>query len=88
MSDSCDLNAGIADFRRMDAVPGATLQVEELIRGRVIAEPLTAFTTGALGNARTHMMLWEQCSASDAMLTVAEDDAVFNRHFSTKRRKS
>ena len=62
-----------------------TLQVEERIRGRVIAEPLTAFTTMVRGNARTHMMLWEQCSASDATApTVAEDDAVFNRHFSTK----
>ena len=48
------LNAGVADFRRIDAVPGTTLQTEELIRGRVIAEPLTAFTTGARQRSDPH----------------------------------
>jgi GR25 family glycosyltransferase involved in LPS biosynthesis len=77
-------NAGVADFRRTDAVVGATLRADDLIRGGAIAEPLTAFTPGALGNALSHKALWERCAAGDAVLTVAEDDAAFNRHFPAK----
>jgi glycosyl transferase family 25 len=75
------LNAGIADFRRTDGVVGATLRTADLVRAGVIAEPLTSFTAGALGNAVSHKALWEQCAATSAVLTVAEDDAAFNRRF-------
>ncbi len=78
------LNAGIAEFERFDAVIGTTLREEDLIRDGVIAEPLTAFTAGALGNARTHKDLWERCDGANEALTVAEDDAVFNYQFSER----
>jgi glycosyl transferase, family 25 len=80
-------NAGVAEFHRTDAVVGANLRVEELIRDGIIAEPLTAFTAGALVNALTHKKLWEQCAATTDVLTVAEDDAVLNRHFLEKARR-
>jgi GR25 family glycosyltransferase involved in LPS biosynthesis len=66
-------------FHRLNA-----LQAEDLIRDGVIAEPLNAFTAGALGNALTHKKLWDQCAAATDVLTVAEDDAVFNRYFPEK----
>ena len=78
------LNDGIVEFRRIDAVVGVTLRTEDLLRAGVIAEPLTAFSAGALGNARTHQQLWEQCAATNAVLTLAEDDAAFNRYFPDK----
>jgi glycosyl transferase family 25 len=78
------LNAGLADFRRMDAVVGATQRVEDLVRAGVIVEPLTSFTPGALGNALSHKQVWEQCAASDAVVTLAEDDAAISRHFLRK----
>jgi glycosyl transferase, family 25 len=76
-------NSGIADFRRTDAVIGASLQIQELIRAGVIAEPLTDYSSGALGNAVSHKRLWEECAAAKEM-TIAEDDAIFNRHFASK----
>jgi GR25 family glycosyltransferase involved in LPS biosynthesis len=78
------LNAGLADFRRVDAVVGADQRADDLIRGGVIAEALTAFTSGALGNALSHKRIWEQVAAGDAVVTVAEDDAAINRHFPGK----
>jgi GR25 family glycosyltransferase involved in LPS biosynthesis len=78
------LNAGVADFRRIAAVVGASFQTADLIRDRVIIESLTAYTPGALGNALSHKKLWEECVASNAVLTLAEDDAAFNRHFASK----
>lgn len=78
------LNAGIADFHRADAVAGTALRTDDLVRANVIAEPLTEFTPGALGNAVSHKRLWEQCAGRSAPLTVAEDDAVFNRGFAAK----
>ena len=68
-------NAGLADFRRTDAVVGATLRADDLIRDGVIAEPLQHFSAGALGNALSHKKLWEHCAAANAVLTLAEADA-------------
>src|SRR5262249_28456365 len=77
-------NAGIADFRRTEAVAGAALRREDLVRDGVIAEPTPHFTAGAVGNALSPRRLWGHCAAGNAVLTLAEDDAVFNRHFSTR----
>ena len=77
-------NAGLADFRRMDAVVGADQRADELIRAGVIAEPLTAFTPGALGNALSHKQVWEHAAATNAAVTLAEDDAAINHHFARK----
>ena len=78
------LNAAIADFRRWNAVDGGRLRTEDLLRERVIAEPLRAYTPGALGCAMSHRSVWEHSVATTAVQTVAEDDAVFNRHFAAK----
>jgi GR25 family glycosyltransferase involved in LPS biosynthesis len=78
------INGGIADYRRVNAIVGDTLRADDLIRAGVIAEPLTSFTHGALGNAVSHKRFWEQCAAGTTPLTVAEDDAALNRRFAQK----
>ena len=75
------LNESLADLRRIDAVDGRTLQAADLLREGVVAEPLRAYTPGALGAALSHKRAWEQCVADAAPMTIAEDDAVLNRHF-------
>ncbi len=77
-------NAGIADFRRVEAVDGRRLNVRDLIRQGLLAQPLRAYTAGSLGHALSQKKIWQQCIATAAAVTVAEDDAVFNRHFADK----
>ena len=74
-------NTGIARFHRWNAVDGSELCNEDLLRTGVIAEPLKAYTPGALGCASSHKCIWDRCAGGDAALTVCEDDAIFNRHF-------
>ncbi len=81
-------NAGIADFRRIDAIDGRHVDIQDLIRQGLLAEPLRAYTAGALGVALTQKKIWEECISTAAAVTVAEDDAVFNRHFADKAGKT
>src|SRR5687767_14619366 len=75
------MNASVASFRRIEAVDGSGLQVDELLKAGVIEAPLWAYTEGALGCALSHKKMWEHCVSTGVATTVAEDDAVFNRHF-------
>ena len=75
------LNAGLAEFERVEAVDGRSLRVEELVARNVLAEPLNEYTLGGIGSALSHRRRWEECVASGAPVTVAEDDAVFNRRY-------
>lgn len=75
------VNASVATFRRIEAVDGNGLQVDQLLKEGVIQEPLWAYTAGALGCALSHKKIWEHCVSTGVATTVAEDDAVFNGHF-------
>ena len=77
-------NATIAEFHRWKAVDGLTLCNEELMRNGVITEPLKAYSPGALGCALSHKLLWDHCASGDTVVTVCEDDAVFNRSFASR----
>jgi GR25 family glycosyltransferase involved in LPS biosynthesis len=74
--DSASLN-----FTRVEAVDGNALQVENLVKEGLLAEPLRAYTLGAIGNALSHRGLWDRCVSSGRFMTIAEDDAVFNVSF-------
>ena len=37
-----------------------------------------------MGNALSHKGLWDRCAAGQDALTVCEDNAIFNRHFSRR----
>jgi GR25 family glycosyltransferase involved in LPS biosynthesis len=78
------VNVGLADFHRVDAVEGARLRVDDLLGEGLIQEPLRAYTAGGLGNVLSHKKMWERCASGRAPMTIAEDDAVFNRHFAEK----
>jgi glycosyl transferase, family 25 len=79
-------NPLLESFQRLEALDGATLSAQALLDGRLIQEPLQAYTPGALGCALTHKRAWDMCIAEGQPLTVAEDDAVFNRYFHEKSR--
>jgi FkbM family methyltransferase len=76
-----ELNAGIADFERVEAVDGSAVSAEELTRQGVVEETLKCYTPGGIGSAMSHRRLWQECAAGGCAITVAEDDAVFNRRF-------
>ncbi len=77
-------NAAVAELDRVEAVDGTSVTIEELVRDGVIREPLKHFTAGSLGCTASHKKMWERAVAEQAVLTVAEDDAVLNRHFAEK----
>ncbi len=77
------INSHLDNISRFRAIDGRTLDLNALIRERLIQKDvLSAYTVGALGCAMSHLALWDQAIAREAVLTVAEDDAVFNKHFS------
>src|SRR5262245_51252852 len=78
------LNQGLARFERVNAVVGKDQCIDDLIRDGLVQEPLEAYSPGALGNALSHKQMWDLASISEAGVTVAEDDAIFNRHFARK----
>lgn len=77
-------NASVVDLERVEAVDGARLSTEELVREGVIEGPLNRCTAGSLGCAASHKRMWQRAVAEQAVVTVAEDDAVLNRHFAEK----
>lgn len=77
-------NASVAELERIEAVDGTRLGTEELVREGVIERPLKHCTAGALGCAASHKRMWERSVAEQAVVTVAEDDAVLNRRFAEK----
>lgn len=77
-------NVEIADFQRFDAVDGSQLRESDLMAQGIVAEPLKLFTPRAFGSAMSHRTLWKKSIETNEPITVAEDDAFFNKHFSTK----
>ncbi len=78
------LNAAAADFVRVEGTDGQRLRLDDLLRDGILREPLEAYSPGGVGCAVSHMRVWDECAAGSVPVTVAEDDAVFNRHFSAK----
>ena len=75
------LNAHVGEIRRVAAFDGAKLDRAALAR-EGFCEPDLRYSNGSLGNARSHMTLWRQAVEQSAVMTIAEDDAVFAKHFS------
>jgi GR25 family glycosyltransferase involved in LPS biosynthesis len=79
-------NAGVAEFRRFAATDGKSIDASIVTHPDVV-EPGVSYSSGALGNALSHKRFWEECVARDEAMTIAEDDAVFNAHFSASAEK-
>jgi glycosyl transferase, family 25 len=65
---------------RFPAIEGKDVDRATLVQDGVIAPDLK-YTTGAIGNALSHIALWDLAISEDRSLTICEDDAVFNHAF-------
>ncbi len=63
------------DFRYFEAVDGAQIKSTD-IEGRVIASGTSSYSRGVLGNAMSHLALWQNCVDQTKNYAVFEDDAV------------
>ena len=66
--------------RRFPAVDGATVARGPLVDRGIITADL-GYADGALGNALSHLALWDLAIETNQSFTVCEDDAIFNRGF-------
>ncbi|MGH7124946.1 MAG: glycosyltransferase family 25 protein [Stellaceae bacterium] len=75
-------NPRLSDVSRYSAVDGRHLDMAGLVaRGLVASDVLTTYSRNALGCTLSHVGLWTAAIEANRVLTVAEDDAIFNRDF-------
>jgi GR25 family glycosyltransferase involved in LPS biosynthesis len=72
-------NRGL-DIVRIPAVEGSLLDRAELLRQGLITDGCR-YSAGALGNALSHIRLWQECAAGDAPFHIAEDDVILRADF-------
>jgi glycosyl transferase, family 25 len=76
------VNGHLGDVQRFRAVDGRTLDIEALVKiGLVERAILPTYTMGAIGCALSHLKLWDRAIQGNEVLTICEDDAIFNQHF-------
>jgi glycosyl transferase family 25 len=81
-SEFAAVNPRLSDVSRYSAVDGQRLDIAALAsRGLVVSDVLATYSTSTLGNALSHVGLWNAAIKSGTVLTVAEDDAIFNFGF-------
>jgi GR25 family glycosyltransferase involved in LPS biosynthesis len=68
------------NFSRFSAVEGMNVARSPLVERGIIAADL-GYGDGALGNALSHLALWDLAIEKNQAFTVCEDDAIFNRGF-------
>jgi GR25 family glycosyltransferase involved in LPS biosynthesis len=74
---------------RWPAVDGSRLDRQALLaRNLVDPEILGRYTPGALGNALSHIALWDEAIERQSAMTICEDDAIFNRGFRAASRSA
>jgi GR25 family glycosyltransferase involved in LPS biosynthesis len=82
LAEFCNVNRHLTSVSRFPAVDGNSLQLDSLVReGLVTKDILSMFSVGALGCAMSNITLWDRATANNQMVTVCEDDAIFNVHF-------
>lgn len=78
----CDLNRYLTSVSRFPAVEGRDLNLDVLVQqGLVTKDILSMFPVGALGCAMSNLALWDRSIASNQVITISEDDAIFNYGF-------
>jgi len=65
---------------RFPAIDGKTVTRTAFVEQGIIAPDL-GYTDGALGNALSHLALWDMAIRANRSLTICEDDAIFNHAF-------
>jgi GR25 family glycosyltransferase involved in LPS biosynthesis len=82
LAEFAEFNGHLGRIVRFSAVEGRALNIGALVRAGLVApDVLSTFSPGAVGCAMSHVGLWKQAIATGAILTIAEDDAIFHRQF-------
>ncbi|HZP79373.1 MAG TPA: glycosyltransferase family 25 protein [Pseudolabrys sp.] len=82
LSEFTAVNSHLTDLARFSAIDGQQLDIPRLASQNVVApNVLTTFSLGGVGLALSHLALWEHVIATGQVMTICEDDAIFNRHF-------
>ena len=82
LAEFCNVNRHLTSVSRFPAVDGKSLELDSLVQqGLVTKDILSMFSVGALGCAMSNITLWDRAIASNQMVTICEDDAIFNAHF-------
>lgn len=80
LADFYRINPHLKNISRFRAVDGRTIDRTKLVE-RGIFEENVKYTDGAVGNALSHLRLWNHSINLREPITVAEDDAIIHRNF-------
>ena len=78
------VNKHLAGTERFPAVDGQKLDIAELAEQGLLSTDLLQsefYSIGAVGNAMSHLSLWDRVLKTGKPATIAEDDAIFNLQF-------
>jgi GR25 family glycosyltransferase involved in LPS biosynthesis/cephalosporin hydroxylase len=73
-------NGHLENVIRVSATDGATLDREALMRAGYMDREVP-YAAGQLGNAISHIRLWERAVAQNRSITIFEDDIIVTRQF-------
>ncbi|RWH69254.1 glycosyltransferase family 25 protein [Mesorhizobium sp.] len=79
------VNAHLNNVERFAGADGRGLDRCRLVEENIVSEDLE-YTAGSLGCAVSHVRLWKEAVQRDQAITIAEDDAIFSRHFEDEMR--
>lgn len=78
------INDHLNEVTRFPAIDGRSLDRQDLARRGIVSPTLKSYTDGALGAALSHAALWDYSISSGKVITVCEDDAIFNMQFTSQ----
>lgn len=80
LADFHRVNPHLTNISRFSAVDGRTIDRRKLVEHGIFGENVK-YTDGAIGNALSHLRLWNHAINLREPITVAEDDTAFHRNF-------
>jgi len=88
LNDFLSLNDNSTCFTIFDAVDGTQGNLSNIDLGPYFSPDILAtYSKGAVGNAMSHIRLWERVANSDAGLNIFEDDAILRKDFKVASEK-
>ena len=74
------------EFEFVDAIDGSNLSVEIMNDTRLINWENLIYSSGAIGNALSHLALWNEAIDTNKPLTIMEDDLIVRFDFAEKQK--
>jgi len=82
LADFWSANGHLKSVTRFPAIDGGAVNLTDFVQAGTIREETgRRYTRHALGVALSHLALWDKAIATGEMLTICEDDAIFNHQF-------